>query len=391
MKKSIRFLALALAVLLCTQVMLPLKASAATINSQEEVRSLLDAIANGSLTLDANTVMAVGETFTGSYSSNQCKGYARNVWKIVFNVEPGSTQKQPNNYLLNAPAEAKKVGTVTNMTTQNISSLFASARVGDFVQIRRSHGGSHSAIVYAISSDGVTFLESNMDGKNTVSKNTYTWAKLCSNAGMSVYTVASYTAATGTGSNSMVTSPSVSKSNASAADVEKILFDATFYANIYPDLRNAFGYNATSLKNHWKNHGIREGRVASPFFDAKWYLSNNPDVAKAYGANNYAGAYSHFISYGFNEGRQGSPYFSAVYYLSKYSDLKNAFGSNYLAAAKHFLNHGLKEGRQASAQFSISVYNQHNSDVVKAFSNPLYRISHYIAYVQYGSEHRKCV
>lgn len=386
MKKSIRFLALALAVLLCTQVLLPLKASAASVNSQADVRAILDSIANGTRSLDANTKMAVGETFTGTNSGYQCKGYAKNVWLIVWGIDPGATQKQPDNYLLNIPDTAKKVGTVTNMTTQNITNLFASARVGDFVQIRRSHGGSHSAIVYAISSEGVTFLESNMDGKNTVSKNTYTWAKLCSNAGMSVYTVRSYTAAPNTG-----ISTGTAKSNATPAQVESLLFDASFYANIYPDLRNAFGSNAASLKNHWRNHGIREGRVASPFFDAKWYLSNNPDVAKAYGANNYSGAYSHFINHGFNEGRQGSPYFSAVYYLNQYSDLKNAFGSNYLAAAKHFLNHGLKEGRQASAQFSISVYNQYNSDVVKAFSNPLYRISHYIAYVQYGSEHRKCV
>lgn len=389
--KPVRILALALAMILCLQVFAPTRASAATVNSQSAVQQTLNAIANGSKSIDSSTVMAVGRTFTGTRSGEQCKGYAKNVFIILWGVNPGSTQAKPNNYLLSNPSSVKKVGSVTNITTSNISSLFSGARVGDFVQMRRSHGGSHSAIVYAISSSGVTFLEANTDGKNTIMKNTYTWSSLCTkNAAMSVYTSTSYTAATGYAGTSASSSTSA-KSNASVAEVEALLFDATFYANIYADLRNAFGYNSASLINHWLNHGISEGRVASPFFDAKWYLANNPDVAKAYGSTNYKAAYDHFTHHGFNEGRQGSPYFSATYYLNKYSDLKNAFGSNYLAAARHFLSNGLSEGRQASAQFNISVYNSCNPDVVRTFSNPLYRISHYIAYVQYGSESRRCV
>ena len=36
-----------------------------------------------------------------------------------------------------------------------------------------------------------------------------------------------------------------------------------YYADIYPDLYNAFGYNYTSLKNHYYNNGINEGRRIS--------------------------------------------------------------------------------------------------------------------------------
>lgn len=383
MKKTIRLLALALVAVLAVSLFQPVRASAAAGTSQTEVQKCMDDIAAGKRTLDGNTKMAVGETFTGTNSGAQCKGYAVNVWKILWNIHPGSTQKAPSNYLLNSPATVRKVGTLTSMNQTAMKNLFQGARAGDFVQILRSHGGSHSAVVYSVTANGVTMLEANMDGANGVEWNTYTWAQLCKNAGISVYTCASYTAATG--------AVSPVKSSAAPAQIEAILFDAAFYANIYPDLRAAFGSSGTALKNHWRSNGIREGRVASPFFDAKWYMANNPDVAKAYGATNWAGAYDHFIHYGFNEGRQGSPYFSAAYYLGKYPDLKAAFGSDYLAAAKHFLNHGLKEGRQASAQFSIGAYNAYNPDVVKAFSSPLLRVSHYIAYVQYGSESRRCL
>lgn len=48
-------------------------------------------------------------------------------------------------------------------------------------------------VIRKISSTGVTFLEANLDGRNTVVLKTYTWAKLCSsNAAMSVYTASSY-------------------------------------------------------------------------------------------------------------------------------------------------------------------------------------------------------
>lgn len=386
MKKTLRFLTLALVMVMALQLMLPARASASGMTTQDEVRALMDDIAAGKRSVDSSTKMAVGQKFTGTNSGAQCKGYAVNVWKILWDIHPGSTQDKPKNYLLNNPNTVKRVGTLTAMNQTAVKNLFQASRAGDFVQIRRSHGGSHSAVIYSVGNDSVTMLEANMDGANGVSMGTYTWAQLCKNAGISVYTCASYTAA---GGGTVVAG--VGKSAATPAQIEAILFHAEFYVSIYPDLRAAFGSNAASLKNHWKSSGIREGRVASPFFDAKWYLANNADVAKAYGATNWAGAYDHFIHYGFNEGRQGSPYFSGVYYLNKYSDLKAAFGNDYLAAAKHFLSNGLAEGRRASAQFSISAYDTYNPDVVRALSSPLLRIGHYIAYVQYGSESRRCL
>lgn len=159
------------------------------------VRARLDAIGNGSLRYDKDTVMKIGAKFTGTRSGEQCKGYAKNVFYLCFGITPGSTQSRDKglNYLLNSTSGMTKLGSVTNMTNTNISALFANARPGDFVQMRRSHGGSHSAIVYSVTSSGVTFLEANTDNKNTVTLRTYSWADLCNkNVAMSVYTATNY-------------------------------------------------------------------------------------------------------------------------------------------------------------------------------------------------------
>ncbi|MGM9594361.1 MAG: hypothetical protein ACI3U8_08395 [Candidatus Onthomonas sp.] len=165
-----------------------------TQNSTEAaVQARLDKIANGTLKYNSDTVLQVGKTFVGYRENEQCKGYAKDVFELCFGITPGSTQAKPNNHLLNSTSGMTKVGSVTSMTNSNVKALFSKARPGDFVQIRRSHGGSHSAIVYSVSSDGVTFLEANLDGKNTIYKKTYTWSSLCSsNAKMSVYTATNY-------------------------------------------------------------------------------------------------------------------------------------------------------------------------------------------------------
>lgn len=160
---------------------------------EAEVKARLDKIANGTLKYNSSTVLEVGKTFKGTRANEQCKGYAKNVFYLCFGVTPGSTQAQPNNHLLSTTSGMKKVGSVTNMTASNIIALFGKARPGDFVQMRRSQGGSHSAIVYSVTSTGVTFLEANVDGKNTIRKRTLTWSSLCSsNAKMSVYTATNY-------------------------------------------------------------------------------------------------------------------------------------------------------------------------------------------------------
>lgn len=41
------------------------------------------------------------------------------------------------------------------------------------------------------------------------------------------------------------------------------VFDSDFYANTYPDLLNAFGYDYDLLLNHYLTYGVKEGRISS--------------------------------------------------------------------------------------------------------------------------------
>ncbi|MBQ8750595.1 MAG: DUF616 domain-containing protein [Alphaproteobacteria bacterium] len=55
----------------------------------------------------------------------------------------------------------------------------------------------------------------------------------------------------------------------------------------------------------------------SPLFDAKWYLSQNPDVK-----NKNMGAAKHYVKYGWKEGRNPSPNFDNNAYLEEYPELE---------------------------------------------------------------------
>lgn len=67
---------------------------------------------------------------------------------------------------------------------------------------------------------------------------------------------------------------------AAAAAESYDTFDYRAYANIYPDLKAAYGYNAEKLYAHYVNYGRAEGRVGS-FIDG----SNPKTDAPIYGTN----------------------------------------------------------------------------------------------------------
>ena len=174
-------------------------------------------------------------------------------------------------------------------------------------------------------------------------------------------------------------------------DITPYLLDYNIYISYKnnKDLKTAYGNNQTALKNHWKTFGIREGRIASIVFDAKYYLNKYPDLKKAFG-NNYEKAYEHFIENGINEGRQGSRYFDVKYYLTTYKDIKNVYGENYTKALKHFVTKGIGEGRVGSAEFNLKNYKANYKDLVKAYGNV--HIEYYLHYMNFGiNEGRKPV
>jgi len=159
-------------------------------SESNEYTKKLDKMISGEL---YNGKYKKGVKYSGEYYTEQCKGFAKSVHKKLFGYVVSSTQPQPKNYLLYSNKNTTLVGTVTSMKAEKVKQLFVKSRPGDFIQIRRSHGGSHSAIVYSVNSKGITFYEANLDGKNTISKKTYSWNKLCEdNAAMSLYTAKNY-------------------------------------------------------------------------------------------------------------------------------------------------------------------------------------------------------
>lgn len=129
-------------------------------------------------------------------------------------------------------------------------------------------------------------------------------------------------------------------------DVEKAVFNSSYYANKYPDLRAAFGYDEYNLKVHWFSYGIKEGREAAPAFNISEYMSYNPDLINAFGNNNTSG-FIHFVRHGINESRRTSVSFNCSLYKARYIDLQNAFGTNNALYFEHYNNYGIKENRIA--------------------------------------------
>jgi hypothetical protein len=90
-----------------------------------------------------------------------------------------------------------------------------------------------------------------------------------------------------------------------STEQQKCTFRPGAYAELYPDLKAAFGYDEARLKKHYIDNGLREGR--SPCgaihpqcrFNKEEYYMLNPDVQKA-GVD----AEQHYKQYGINEGRQ---------------------------------------------------------------------------------------
>lgn len=160
-------------------------ASASSNNTLIQPDSRLQLIAQGKLSRNGSTVLQVGKTFRGTLSNEQCKGYAKNVYVVMWNVMPSSTKAKPYNYLLNG-SSMKYVGTAS--TASEIKTLLLQGRSGSFLQMRRNHGGSHSAILYSANNDFAYFLEANADGKNTIQLKAYSWSTLASqNQKISLY------------------------------------------------------------------------------------------------------------------------------------------------------------------------------------------------------------
>lgn len=84
----------------------------------------------------------------------------------------------------------------------------------------------------------------------------------------------------------------------------------------------------------------------SPVFDPIYYADKYPDLKAAFGYDQFA-LWNHFIVFGMNEFRQASKKFNPQVYYDRYEDLRNAFGDFKPLYYWHYCYFGIKEGRSA--------------------------------------------
>lgn len=142
-----------------------------------------------------------------------------------------------------------------------------------------------------------------------------------------------------------------STATADAAGLRDI-FDAKYYAGLYPDLKAAFGDDEEALYQHFLNYGLKEGRVMNPILDIVKYREQYADLAEAFG-DNWDLYVWHFFTYGVKEHRDNGTDFNLLAYLDAYEDVADAFGTDYEAVARHYAQSGIYENRQKGSKTYI--------------------------------------
>lgn len=109
-------------------------------------------------------------TSAGWRGNYQCNGFAKRTFYEMFGDIVGAYDS--SKYNIPYP-NANVVGILSpnQMNLDEAKTLLAKAQPGDFIQVRRRVSGSpHSMIVMSVDSNGVTILDANADGKNTIQK-----------------------------------------------------------------------------------------------------------------------------------------------------------------------------------------------------------------------------
>lgn len=87
-----------------------------------------------------------------------------------------------------------------------------------------------------------------------------------------------------------------------SAGIMENVFDEHYYADKYPDLKEAHGYDREALWQHFADHGLSEGRVMNDFIDVFTYRDTYQDLNEAFGDDWDAYVY-HYLTSGAEEGR----------------------------------------------------------------------------------------
>ena len=137
-----------------------------------------------------------------------------------------------------------------------------------------------------------------------------------------------------------------------AAGIEDI-FDERYYADEYPDLKAAYGYDRSALLKHFLKFGLAEGRVMNEMIDIVKYKAIYKDLQAAFG-DDWDAYIEHYLRYGAFEQRDSGTDFDPVDYLKRYNELQAAYGNDLLAAYEHYRQVGKQEGREGRSEASIN-------------------------------------
>lgn len=139
-----------------------------------------------------------------------------------------------------------------------------------------------------------------------------------------------------------------------------------FYLRLHSGLATLYGPgNYEAATSHYRKHGLKEGRCASPFFDPKFYINHpdNSDLRNEYwdsekGDYDYIRVTNHWLKHGIKEGRQGSRVFDLGFYRVNRGDLASM---SFEQAFGHWKKHGNKEGRPTTEKYRLRITSSFDS------------------------------
>lgn len=155
------------------------------------------AISQSQVTSNLSTVVSsqTGKTWSnGSYGLGiQCYEFAHYTFNNIFSrgkVVVGSYASPNEHILTGRPSDIVQVASLgsTQTTVSAVKEALLKAAPGDFIQMKRSHGGPHSAIVTSVTSDRINYLDANSDGNNSIKTHSLTFAEFeAANQAFSIY------------------------------------------------------------------------------------------------------------------------------------------------------------------------------------------------------------
>ena len=143
------------------------------------------------------------------------------------------------------------------------------------------------------------------------------------------------------------------------------IFDANWYMHCHTDLplqMHAVGLD--DPERYYNEYGVKLGHSPNMFFDERWYLGQNPDVAACLGSGEFASGFAHYCYDGY---RERSPHwlFSEKLYLRCYVDVSpSSLGRlGLLNGYDHYLTLGDQAFRSGHWFFDAMLYRQNRFDI----------------------------